>query len=72
VKWCNSKLKLRNEFAVELCETNNLCNITDNLRLRTVLKDLMLRHSGAVAVKTKTDPSEFKAFGKDMTFKKAE
>jgi hypothetical protein len=71
-KWCNLKLKLMNEFAVDLRKTNNLCNITDNFRLRPVFKELMLTHSGAIAVQTNIDTNEFKAFGKGMTFKKAE
>jgi hypothetical protein len=44
----------------------------DNVRLRPVLKELMLRHSGAVAVQTNVNPNKFKAFWKDMTFKKTE
>ena len=70
--WCISNLKLRNEFALELHKTNNLGNITDGLRLRPVFEELMLRHSGMIAVQTNIDPNEFKAFGKDMTFEKGE
>ena len=71
-KWCNSNLKLRNEFAIELPKTNNLGDIIDSLRLRPVFKELMLRHGGTIAVQTNIDPNKFKAFGKDMTFEKAE
>ena len=71
-KWCNIYLTLRNEIAIELRKINNLCNITDGLRLRPVFEELMLRHSGMIAVQTNIDPNEFKAFGKDMTFEKGE
>ena len=72
MKWWNSNLKLRNEFAIELCKTNNLSNITDGLRLRPVFEEFLLRHGGTIANQTNIDPHKFKAFGKDMTFEKAE
>jgi hypothetical protein len=57
---------------MELHEANNFCDITDNLRLGPVFEELMLRHGGAVAIRTNIDPNEFEALGKDMTFTKAE
>ena len=72
VKWYNFNLELRNAFAIELRKTNNLGNIMDNLRLRPVFEELMLRHGGTFAVRTNIDPNKFKVFGKDMTFEKAE
>jgi hypothetical protein len=35
-EWHNSKLNLRDEFAIKLFKTNMFCNITDNLRFRPV------------------------------------
>ena len=72
VKWCNSNLEPRNEFAIEMHKTNNFGNIADGLRLRPVFEEFLLRHGGTIANQTNIDPHKFKAFGKDMTFEKAE
>jgi hypothetical protein len=55
-----------------LRETNNFFNITDNLGLGPVFKELMLRHGGVIAIQTHVNPNKFKVLGKDVTFTKAE
>jgi hypothetical protein len=64
-KWGNSKLKLRNEFPVELCKPDNFCNVPDKFRLRPVYKKLMLRHGRTVSVWTNIDSDKLKALGEN-------
>ncbi len=59
------KLKLRDEFAVELCKTDNLCNVPDNFWLRPVYKKMMFRHGRTISVRTNVNPNKFKTFGKE-------
>jgi hypothetical protein len=60
-KWGNSKLKLRDELAVELGKPNNFCNILENFWLRPVFKELMLRHSRTIAVGTNIDSDKIQS-----------